>query len=199
MSNQSKSLYIIAGANGSGKSTLAKILLKEKQLEFLNADDIAKEIAPNAMNNVPISAGKVYFQRLNLYFKNNKSFAVETTLSGKNTLKIIEQAKKQNYTIILIYSFLNNCTSCINRVRKRVQNGGHNVPEQDITRRYYKSIYNFWNKYQFLVDEWTIFYNGYDYAPIIIANGNKNNIKISNSAMYNEFQDIIKLAKGEVE
>ena len=199
MSNQTKSLYIIAGANGSGKSTLAKILLKEKQLEFLNADDIAKEIAPNAMNNVPISAGKVYFQRLNLYFKNNKSFAVETTLSGKNTLKIIEQAKKQNYTIILIYSFLNNCTSCINRVRKRVQNGGHNVPEQDITRRYYKSIYNFWNKYLFLVDEWTIFYNGYDYAPIVIANGNKNNIKISNSVMYNEFQDIIKLAKGEVE
>lgn len=42
-----KILYIIAGANGSGKSTLASELLPSENLEFLNADDIAKEICPN--------------------------------------------------------------------------------------------------------------------------------------------------------
>ena len=62
-----KLLYIIAGANGSGKSTLAEVLLKEKKLEFLNADEIAKQIAPDAINSVPISAGKIYFQRLDEY------------------------------------------------------------------------------------------------------------------------------------
>lgn len=60
-----KFLYIISGANGSVKSTLAEVLLKEKHLEFLNADEIAKEISPNAIDKVPISAGKIYFKRLN--------------------------------------------------------------------------------------------------------------------------------------
>lgn len=68
-----KNLYIIAGANGSGKSTLAEIILKEKQLEFLNADDIAKEISPNAIEKVPVTAGKEYIKRLNGYFDDNKS------------------------------------------------------------------------------------------------------------------------------
>jgi len=144
MQNKDKLLYIIAGANGSGKSTLAEVLLKEKELEFLNADEIAKEIAPNAINSVPVSAGKEYFKRLAEFFENNKSFAVESTLSGNNIVRIINQARKQNYKIILVYSFLQNCTNCIERVKFRVKNGGHNVPEEDIIRRYYKSIINFW-------------------------------------------------------
>ena len=70
--------------HGSGKSTLAEIILKEKQLEFLNADEIAREISPDAIDKVPITAGKEYIKRLNNYFNDNKSFAVESTLSGKN-------------------------------------------------------------------------------------------------------------------
>ena len=101
MDSRVKVLYIIAGANGSGKSTLAKVLLKEKQLEFLNADEIAREIAPGAIDSVPITAGKEYFKRLAVFFKEEKSFAVESTLSGNNILRIIKQARKQNYKIIL--------------------------------------------------------------------------------------------------
>ena len=193
-----KSLYIIAGANGSGKSTLAEILLKEKNLEFLNADEIAKEIAPNAINSVPISAGKEYFKRLNEFFVTNKSFAVESTLSGNNIMRIIEKAKKQNYKIILVYSFLSNCTNCIERVKKRVQNGGHDVPTEDIVRRYYKSIIKFWEQYRFLTDEWTMFYNGYEYAPVIVSFGTKNNYEIINTQMQGKFNNILKLAKEEI-
>ena len=69
MHYKNKVLYIIAGANGSGKSTLAEVLLKEKNLAFLNADEIAKEIAPNEINSVTISAGKEYFKRLAQFFK----------------------------------------------------------------------------------------------------------------------------------
>ena len=198
MENQ-KLLYIIAGANGSGKSTLAEVLLKEKNLDFLNADEIAKEISPNAIDKVPISAGKVYFKRLQQYFNNNKSFAVESTLSGNNIVRIIEKAKKQNYKIILVYSFLQNCTSCIERVKQRVKNGGHNVAEADIIRRYYKSIINFWTKYKNITDEWTLFYNGYDYAPSIVSFGQKDKYDIINKELQNKFESIFQFAKDKIE
>ena len=195
MSNKLKTLYIIAGANGSGKSTLAEVLLKEKELEFLNADEIAKEIAPDAINSVPVSAGKEYFRRLSQFFKDEKSFAVESTLSGNNIIRIINQAKKQNYKIILVYSFLQNCTNCIERVKFRVQNGGHNVPEEDIIRRYYKSIVKFWDEYRLMVDEWSLFFNGYNYAPAIVACGNSENHAIINEELQSMFDKIYKFAK----
>lgn len=195
---ENKVLYIIAGANGSGKSTLAEVLLKEKNLKFLNADEIAKEIAPDAINSVPISAGKIYFKRLKELFKNNCSFAVESTLSGNNIVRIINQAKKQKYNIVLIYSFLRDCTVCIERVKKRVKNGGHNVPKEDIVRRYYKSIVNFWNKYKNIVDEWTLFYNGYDYAPTIVYIGAKDNYEIVNSKLEKYFIKALNIAKEKL-
>lgn len=192
------SLYIIAGANGSGKSTLAEVLLKEKHLEFLNADEIAKEISPGAINSVPISVGKIYFKRLDEYLRNNKSFAVESTLSGNNIVRIIKKARKQNYKIILVYSFLQNCTTCIERVKKRVENGGHYVPEEDIIRRYYKSVIKFWDKYRLIVDEWTLFYNGYEYAPVIVSFGEKDNFDVINKEMQTNFNRILKMAKEEI-
>ena len=195
MNNKSKTLYIIAGANGSGKSTLAEVLLKEKELEFLNADEIAKEIAPDAINRVSVSAGKEYFRRLSQFFKDEKSFAVESTLSGNNIIRIINQAKKQNYKIILVYSFLQNCTNCIERVKFRVQNGGHNVPEEDIIRRYYKSIVKFWDEYRLIVDEWSLFFNGYNYAPAIVSCGNYENHVIINEELQSMFDKIYKFAK----
>ncbi len=198
MSNQQKYLYIISGANGSGKSTLAEVLLKEKNLEFLNADEIAKELAPNAINSVPISAGKEYFKRLKLYFDNKKSFAVESTLSGNNVIRIIKRAQDLNYKIILVYSFLQNCTTCIERVKKRVKNGGHNVPEEDIIRRYYKSLVKFWNEYRYMVDEWTLFFNGYDYAPIIVSFGVRDKYEVINKQTQDKFNSILKLAKEQI-
>ncbi len=197
MQKPKKTLYIIAGANGSGKSTLATLLLKEKNLLFLNADEIAKEICPNSINSVPISAGKLYFKRLSEYFKNNKSFVVESTLSGNNIVRIINKAKQKDYNIILIYSFLQTCALCIERVKQRVKNGGHNVAEEDIIRRYYRSIVKFWDEYRFMVDEWTMLYNGYVYTPAVVSLGVKDNFSIINKEMQDKFYGILKLAKGE--
>lgn len=84
MKNRPKYLYLIAGANGSGKSTLASELLPEERLKFLNADDIAREICPENIESVRISAGKEVYKRLNTFFEEGTSFAIETTLSGGN-------------------------------------------------------------------------------------------------------------------
>jgi len=197
MLKKEKQLYIISGANGSGKSTLAELLLKNKQLEFLNADDIAKEIAPNAINKVPISAGKIYFKKLDEYFNSGISFAAESTLSGRNVIKIIERAKQKNYKIILIYIFLQSCTNCIERIKTRVKNGGHNVPDEDVIRRYYKSIIKFWSEYKNRADEWTLFYNGFDYTPVIVSFGEKDNFSIINKELYYKFENILKIAEDK--
>ena len=70
-------LYIIAGANGSGKSTLASELLSEENIEFLNADDIAKELCPDNIESVKIKAGKIVLEKLDKLLLNKKSFAIE--------------------------------------------------------------------------------------------------------------------------
>ena len=57
-------LYIIAGANGGGKSTLASELLPSENLEFLNADEVAKEICPEKIESVKIQAGKIVLKKL---------------------------------------------------------------------------------------------------------------------------------------
>ena len=90
---QDKILYIIAGANGSGKNTLASELLPSENLKFLNADEVAKEICPENIESVKIKAGKIVLKRLEDLLNSGKSFAIETTLSGKNHIKTIQKAK----------------------------------------------------------------------------------------------------------
>ena len=95
------------------------------------------------------------------------------------------------FLIAYIYTFLKNCSICIERVKNRVKNGGHNVPEKDIIRRYYKSLIRFWNEYKNNVDEWTLFYNGFEYAPIIVSYGIKNDYVIMNTELQEQFNKIL--------
>lgn len=181
-----KILYIIAGANGSGKSTLATELLPAESLEFLNADDIAKELCPENIESVKISAGKILLARLKTLFEKEKSFAIETTLAGGNHIKTINQAKELGYLVILIYSFVDNPDVSINRIKVRVLNGGHDIPDEDVIRRFYRSKENFWYKYKDLVDSWNMFYNGSsEYS--FVAHGSNGTIEIFNEELYNEF------------
>lgn len=187
-----KILFILAGANGSGKSTLASELLPEEKLEFLNADDIAKQLCPNNIEKIRITAGRELLKKLELLFGQNESFAIETTLAGNNHIKTIQKAKELNYRIVLIYSFVENPEICINRIKVRVLNGGHDIPEADVIRRFYRSKNNFWNKYKDLVDEWNLFYNGLsDY--ILVAKSSFQDLEILNEALYNEFIEGISL------
>ena len=183
---QDRILYIIAGANGSGKSTLASELLPAEDLDFLNADEIAKEICPENIESVKIKAGKIVFKRLENLLHSGKSFAIETTLAGKNHIKTIQKAKNLGYHIVLIYSYLDNPILCDNRIKIRVLNGGHSIPKEDIIRRFYRSKENFWNIYKDLVDEWNLFYNGYS-EYILVAQFTNNEIAIFNENLYNEF------------
>ncbi len=183
---QAKILYIIAGANGSGKSTLATELLPSENLAFLNADDIAKEICPKNIESVKIKAGKIVLKKLENLLNSEKSFAIETTLAGKNHIKTIRKAKELGYQIVLIYSYLDNPILCENRIKIRVLNGGHDIPKEDIIRRFYRSKKNFWYLYKSLVDEWNLFYNGTT-EYILVAQYANREIRTFSENLYNEF------------
>ena len=167
MEQAEKTLIILGGANDSGKSTLAHLLLQKDTVDFLNADEIAGEFSASHYRSNVIQglAGREYIHRKKMLFRENRSFILETTLSGRIILKTMREAKEQGYSITLVYSFLANSLACIKRVKKRVVNGGHDVPEADITRRYFRSIVNFWNDCRPLSDRWFLFYNGLTTVP----------------------------------
>jgi len=177
-----KTLYIIAGANGSGKTTFALNYKELNDLHFINADEIAKSYDSNNLEKYKIKAGKEFFRQLNLSLNENKSFIVETTLSGKYLIKVIEKAKVNKFSIVLIYLFLENDSEHILRVKNRVLNGGHNVPVEDIKRRYIRSRELFMNLYKNIVDKWILFFNGDD-NYILVCEDNK----IQDEELYNKF------------
>lgn len=185
-----KNLFIIAGANGSGKTTLAKELLKEYSLDFINADEIARTINPDDLHSVRVQAGKEVFKKLDEMLSQNKSFALETTLSGNFLVKVIKQAKIQGYNTALVYSFVDNPDICIERIKVRVRTGGHHVPDEDVIRRYYRSKKNLWFKYRNIVDEWTIFYNGLEKYSLVMK-GEPEAVEIINEELYNLFMENI--------
>ena len=117
------------------------------------------------------------------------SFAVETTLSGNNYIKTFEKAKELGYKIILLYTFVDNSKICIERIKVRVKNGGHPVPDEDVIRRYKRSISNFWNKYKNLADEWNLYYNGNDSSTIVAQQTSKDDIEILNENLYTLFRE----------
>ncbi len=181
-----KKLYLIAGANGSGKTTLARELLANENICFLNADEYAKELSPKDLSKVKITAGKKLFHELDRCIKNNLSFAIETTLAGSLYVKIIKHLQKEGYKVHLIYVFLDSPQMCIARIKGRVKQGGHYIPDIDVHRRYFRSLKNFWNCYKDIVDSWGLYYNGTG-QNIFVASGTKVDIDILNPLLYNLF------------
>ena len=139
-----KQVYVIAGANGAGKTTSAKYLLTKflDIVEFVNADEIARGLSPYNPRSVDLSASRIMLKRIADLMRQGKNFAFETTLSGKNYLKLLAKLHKQNYQVNLIFLYLDSPKEAKQRVAYRVKTGGHFISDDDIERRYYRGIKN---------------------------------------------------------
>jgi predicted ABC-type ATPase len=167
-------LFIISGCNGAGKTTASYTVLPEilNCKEFVNADEIAKGLSPFQPETVSFHAGRIMIERINELINQEVDFAFETTLttlSYQNTLKI---AKQKGYHITLLFFWLNDVNLAIERVKTRVADGGHNIPEEVIVRRYKKGINNLVNVFVSLCDYWIIIDNS-DSPFSFIAEGKK--------------------------
>jgi predicted ABC-type ATPase len=154
-----KKCYIIAGPNGAGKTTLANEFLpiEAECLNFINADLIAQGLSPFQPDRAAIEAGRLMIHRMDECVRENESFAFETTFSGKGYVRKIKDWKSQGYEIVIYFLKLPSVDFAIERVRFRVTQGGHNIPEDIIRRRFDKSWKNFQETYRHLADSWTVF------------------------------------------
>ncbi len=156
-----KNLYIIAGCNGAGKTTASLTILPEVLhcREFINADEIAKGLSPLNPESVAVQAGKLMLQRFEYLLKSGETFAVETTLATKTYIKKIKQAQAKGYTVTLLFFSLDSTELAIDRVKYRVQEGGHNIPTDTIKRRYAMGLKYLFDDYLPIVDNAYIYDN----------------------------------------
>ena len=170
-------LYIISGCNGAGKTTASYSLLPEMLgcREFVNSDEFAKGLSPFDPSKASIQASKYMIMKVRDLLKKREDFAVETTLATRTLMKTVKMAQDAGYTVTLLYFWLNSPELAIERVRARVEAGGHDIPEETIRRRYKVGIYYFFHYYAPICERWILADNSQ--APFrVIAEGNKNEI-----------------------
>lgn len=188
-------IFVIAGPNGAGKTTTAMSLIPDlvRIYEFINADEIARGLAPLHPESVSLAASKLMIHRLRELLKANKSFAFETTASGTNYLKYLREAQKKGYEIHLIYLWLSSPDLAVKRVAQRVAQGGHDIPELTIRRRYYGGLRNLIAHYLPLADKILLIDNSTKAGKTIAQKNNQESLKIENLENWEEIQ---RLANG---
>lgn len=170
-------LYIISGCNGAGKTTASYSLLPEMLdcKEFVNSDEFAKGLSPFDPSKASIQASRYMLMKIRYLLKKQQDFAVETTLATRTLLKIVKQAQAAGYTVTLLYFWLRTPELAIERVKARVEAGGHNIPEETIRRRYQVGIYYFFNYYAPICERWILADNSQ--IPFrVIAEGSKDEL-----------------------
>ena len=186
---QHPNLYIIAGPNGAGKTTAAYNLLPEVLHcpNFVNADEIARGLSPFAPETVSFQAGRIMLQRIDELLPRKVNFAIETTLSTRSYVLLVRRAQALGYKVHLIFFFLENEEQAIARVAQRVSNGGHDIPEADIRRRFKRGIYNLLNLYMPICDSVLVYNNMKTPAQLVARKKSQaDNIDVIESKMWNQ-------------
>ncbi len=181
-----KRLFIISGCNGAGKTTASFTILPDilNCDEFVNADEIAKGLSPFHPESASIQAGKLMLERINKLISKEKDFAFETTLATKSYRNLILSAKEKGYHVTLLFFWLRSDDLAVKRVETRVKEGGHNIPENVIRRRYGNGLNNFFNIFESIVDNW-IFIDNSGEPYEVIAQKNDYELIINNSNQWN--------------
>ena len=194
-------LYIISGCNGAGKTTASYSLLPEMLncSEFVNSDEFAKGLSPFNPEKASIQASRYMLLKIRYLLKKNRDFAIETTLATRTLLKTAKMAQQAGYSVTLLYFWLNSPELAIERVKARVESGGHNIPVETIIRRYHVGIDYFFHYYAPISERWILADNSQ--IPFrVIAEGSRNDIvNIRDEETYAKIRKIAEERRKDVE
>jgi predicted ABC-type ATPase len=167
-------IVIIAGPNGAGKTTFARDFLPNEAHcpDFINADLIAAGLSPFNPEAAAVRAGRLMLEEIAARVGRGESFAFETTLSGLSYARAIPRWQATGYHVKLLFLTLPSAEMAIMRVAARVAQGGHEVPEHVVRRRFNAGLRNFHQRYKLLADGWILYDNSCD-EPVILDAGAK--------------------------
>jgi predicted ABC-type ATPase len=183
-------LYIIAGCNGAGKTTASFSLLPSilKCDIFINADEIAREIAPGEVEKVAFEAGRQMIEQINARIRERETFAFETTLSARSYRETILFAQALGYHVTLLFFWLESVEMAIDRVARRVKEGGHNIDTEVIRRRYKRGIKNLFEIYIPLVSETMIYNNSFGIPELVVSKSLGRKFEIKNFEIWEKLK-----------
>ncbi len=165
-----RNVIIIAGPNGAGKTTFAREFLPQEAdcPTFINADLIAQGLSPFRPEAAAARAGRIMLEMMADCVRRGESFAIETTLSGRGYARMIPAWRAAGYRVVIFFLELPSSEMAAERVRLRVAQGGHDIPEPVIRRRFTAGRENFVRIYKNLADEWKHYDNAGD-EPVLLA------------------------------
>lgn len=152
-------VVVLAGSNGAGKTTSSRTILAEtlSVLTFVNADVIAQGLSGFDPAGAAVAAGRIMLEQLRELAANRASFAFETTLASRTFASFLGGLRDTGYYVRIYYFWLADPELAVARVALRVSRGGHHVPEDDVRRRYSRSIRNFFTLYRPLANLWEVY------------------------------------------
>ncbi len=162
-------ILVIAGPNGAGKTTFARRYLKREgdRRRFVNGDEIAARLRPDDPGAVAQQAGRLALREMEAHVARGEDFATESTLSGRTYAKRIRRWQAAGYRVAIIYLRLPSVDHAVARVARRVREGGHQIPEAVIRRRFERSWRNFRDLYRKVVDGWRVYDNSGE-GPVLL-------------------------------
>jgi predicted ABC-type ATPase len=171
-------LWLIAGPEGVGKTTYAfrHIRAVSGSIRFVNLDEIARGLSPFDPSDAQQAAARVALERTREFIRDRVSFSLETTLSGRTHLLTLDAAAKAGMQVRLLLFFVRTPEICLTRIARRVIEGGHNVAEADVRRRFERAITNF-PDYAARADVWTVLDNARA-TPATAAEGRRGCVAV---------------------
>jgi predicted ABC-type ATPase len=141
--DEPKGIYVLAGCNGAGKSSVLGRDIALVGGHFVNPDELTKHVLDrdDKLNPAEVNS-QVWYQmrdRLRDAINEGTSYAFETTLGGNTITALLLEAIAAGREVHVAFVGLETVELHIERVARRVEQGGHDVPEERIRARYNSS------------------------------------------------------------